>query len=279
MIDLLVGALAMVALLWTMNATNSGDRGTGDTERSSAMALVEQYGLNHIQALEVSQPGRWTCRFDSVSAPGAARDFATMLERTSPCTAEPGHTVPNYQDGAIRLPEADGSFDDDGLRVILRTDTPPGGQFFVSVSIAAQNLTDRDVVVNVEVAPCCDPQDPHYVRALGLSGAGPRERHFFWHDTERLAGILDGSPSPSGWVTSFRQNIAAGEIRPSLAIFDIPGTGCDNSRANFAPPALGIVLAAEGDVRFTLPDRANDDPSFATFAAAYEARLMGYITR
>lgn len=256
----------MMALLWTTNAQNSGFAGTGEEEVTSSMVLVEQHGHAHLVSLRLSQTGRWECSFK-----------LNWEERRAEATSCSGIAAPAVTDNSLLLPGRAGA-STDPTRVIWRLDKPPGDNFLVSLTITAENLALQDLVAEIGIAPCCSPIDPHYLRALSLSGAGRQEWFALWHQTEDIHNLLLHQPESGRrehqWAADFRAGVRAGRIEPRHILFDRDQVTCNASPA----PILTVVFETEGDVRFVMPPSFNDGPAYRAMGN-FAALLANYARR
>lgn len=270
LIDLLVGALAMVALLWTMNAGNSGYSGTGPEEEASAMALVEQYGTVHIFGLKLARPGEWSCDF--------GLDWTRRKSIPKGCSGENGVSPPSASDGVLEFPQ-DPTQPSKTTKVIWRLDRPPGTtDFMVSLVVTVEGLVARDLVAEIGILPCCDDSEPHYLRAMSLSGSGQEEWVAFWHEALKLRSVLEDPPLTDNWITSFRERIDDGTISPQWVLFDAEGQSCSilQRPSNGNLPKLKIVFEAEGDVRFERPPPPSSGTGHVSLASRYQALVAAY---
>lgn len=277
LIDLLVGALAMVALLWTMNAGNSGHKGTGPDEQTSAMALIEQFGETHIVKLRISQPRRWSCEFGL----NFSNKKAVPLHPHSPaCTGENGHVPPSVSDGKLEFAVTPSDPSGKPTKVLWRLDEPPGGKFLVSLVLTVENLAVHDLVAEVGIVPCCSATEPHYLRVLALSGAGKEELVTFWHEAKELRKLLKDLPQTANWINEFRQRVRDDQVRPRRVLFDANGAKClleFKLRRVSNAPELKIVFEAEGDVRLVLPPPPSVGTEHVILAAQFGALLQEYV--
>ena len=271
LIDLLVGALAMVALLWAMNAGNSGLSGTGDEDRSSGIVVIDQYGFSHIVTLELGQARRWKCEF--------TLDWKTRSAKSDtpdgPCKGEPGHREPIYtDDGSVTL--AGGNGRGEPPRVRWRLDRPPEKRFMASLVIEAENVSEADIEAEIGIAPCCATKAPHYLRVLALSGAGKDEWFAFWHEAGKLRRVLTKKAHDKPWINSFRKSVKDGVLSPRLVAFDANGRNCVTLQRNDPAPKLKVVFEAEGDVRFVLPPKPASGTDHVTLASEFDHLLARY---
>ena len=270
LIDLLVGALAMVALLWTMNAGNSGHPGTGDEDRSSGIVVISQYGLSHIVTLKLGQARRWKCEFkldwETRSAKSATRG--------GPCKGEPGHRAPVYTDGSVTLAGGTGG---KPPSVRWRLDQPPEEGFMASLVIEAENVSEADIEAEIGIEPCCAAHAPHYLRVLALSGAGKDEWFALWHEAGMLRRVLTKEGPVKPWINSFRERVRDGVLSPRLVAFDANGRDCRTTLQGIVgAPKLKIVFEAEGDVRFVLPPKPASGTDHVTLASDFDHLLTRY---
>ena len=263
----------MVALLWAMNAGNSGYTGAGDSEQTSAMALVEQYGTAHIVSLRLSQPGRWHCELE------IDRSKQTLMPTSSghPCRGENRVLPPNYTDGSLTVMQPGGAQSTDPLRVIWRWDKPPGDDFLVSLAITVENLSENNLIAEVGIEPCCDRKRPHYVHAIAYSGAGKDDWFAFWHEADALRNILKHPPYGDGWITRFRSDVQNGSVSPRPILFDANGKHCKTLQGSLNAPVLKIVFEAEGDVRFIMPPRPSTGTNHQLLAEHIDDLLSKYV--
>lgn len=270
-IDLLVGALAMVALLWAVDAANSGARGPGEAPESAAMLIVEQYGYAHIKGLEIGQHEQWSCTLEvlgTLSARGTSRRLANTR-----CAPEPGATtvLTEHPDG---VSVARGAAKP--LKVRWRLDVPPNATFRETLMVSVEGLTDRDVEGAVRIAPCCSRTEPHYVRTMAVSGAGHAERTRLWHEAGRVRSLLKEEPLRKRWIDGWRASVRDGTFDPALVVFDAGGGQCDDLQSIRPAPALAFVFEPEGDVRITEPPDPGASPAIEALRTEYPRLLSQY---
>ncbi len=298
LIDLLVSGLAMVGMLWVMNATNNGMIGAGEAETASGTVLVEQFGAaRHMREVAITLPGSWTCTFDLVW------DEAMAKRRTPPwtgslpaavdrgCVNEPGFASGGWRqsgDGGIAF-HANGAPPGIETTVFLRPEAP-GNSFFTSLTVTVAKLAGQDLDVRVGIQPCCDGNEPHYLRVQTFSGAGPGGLLSYWHAAEKLGEVFQVPPRLSdgryaeprrervaNWILNLRRHLRTGQADPVRTLFDIPaGQKCAEIQASPLPP-LRLTFEAEGEVQVRLPQSEGSSAEFVAMVADFDTRLAGYL--
>ena len=266
LIDLLVCALAMVALLWVMNTRNSGHRGTGDEETSSAVAVLEQYGTSHIVTVRIGQRGRWWCELEI--------DDGTK-EISGPCQAEGSHPAPKAAGQGVTVARPPG-LGAKPLEVSWRIERPPMDGFRERLVITTENVIERNIEAEIGIAPCCHGSDPHYLRGTAFSGAGRSEWFALWHEANKLRSVLGKRGRMKGWIEAFRKGVRDGAIDPILIAFDSQRLSCIRLQRKRPAPSVKVVFEAEGDVRFLMPKGTRSGSTHARLVADYRTLLAGY---
>lgn len=273
LIDLLVGALTIIALLWVLNSRNSGATGTSDSERTSAFAAIEQYGTNHIVSIRLSQPGYWSCRLNK------SGDSPTCLIEPK---AKGMWSVPRAQTLSLEVTEKDGVPVDPPIKAVIRVIASSEG-FRSGLHLQIEDLDDSPAFANVEIKPCCDAIEPHYLRVFSLSPSGDIDRLLFWHAHGFLKEVLAcnyGRPVESGscsqsltprvaplWVKRFKERLKANAeidiVTLPLTLGATPWTPpsitnaaitqCVEAR-KLVSYALNLKFEPDGDVIVTHPD-------------------------
>lgn len=283
LIDLLVGVLCMVALLWVLQARNSGLTGEGEVERVSAFALVEQYGGSHLATVSFGQEGAWSCRFK------LDRTNDTLsCENESQTSVSLDPPLPWGGDGGkLLIRTIEGNIVDPPMEVRIRKSSG-NNSFIGGLNIYVDRLADRPVAAEVAIDICCELVDPHYLRLFSLSPSGSFERHMFWHEAGALklllacAGNNRNGSCPTGleagsakWVTSTLADLAAGRLTlaPGSFVFMDPSweaslddlmhqplsylkdrvEHCMNARAT-QTAQVKIRFDLDGDVTVSTPD-------------------------
>lgn len=294
MIDLLVGAMAIVALLWVRAAPNSGYRGTGEEERTSGMITIEQFGVPHIVGLHLEQRGRLVADF-SIHFPDPDRRGSESI---------PAHMtrVPDFLDptvtealtlidgsGADRFSKAQYQFTPPGeaepVSITLQLIDPPGN-FRKGVRIIVESLDARPLVAKLRIAPCCSRLDPHYLDITSYSAAGVRKETTLWHDYPNLQRLLgerytrptEGSERDAGWVASFARRILNDkETDVALRSFSNPGICEDSSAQAAAAGTLTVRFEPDGDIVTRKEDGNEAATAAASRPADYAFFAAGYL--
>ncbi|MCY4440735.1 MAG: hypothetical protein OXE53_11080 [Deltaproteobacteria bacterium] len=273
LIDLLVGALAIVALLWVLHARNSGEIGSGDHERTSGFVQVEQYGLPHIKNIRLVVDGVTECAFDIEFR--RYRRGEPTLSNSTPCTMlspDPRPIVSGAASGTgqrtdratVTLARIHGKSYDPPLVISMRA-VYPDGEYRAGVQITVQDLGEQAVIADVGIEPCCSMSEPHYLRVLTMSGSGRTDQTMFWHEVGLLQHTLAcnrGNPVDSrlctrrqtdptdhpDWVKNFKQQIAAGTLQTSRHLFQLtrPSGGSFYSIANARSAVSDCTAARRG---------------------------------
>ena len=270
-IDLLVGALAMVAMLWAMNAANSGKRGTGEEETASGVVLVEQFGTSHIMGMRVGQANEWQCKI-TVKDRAASGSGTPRLEEQ--CHANNARYTLTQGTRSVRV---DGG-GEDGLEVGWGLATAPDRNFRETATLRVRGLKGSDVEAAVQIAPCCHGTEPHYVRVMTVSGAGHSERTLLWHETGKLEDVLKKSAQGRPWVEALKEGMKSGDVRPKLVGFNDSTRSCHDVQNATPWPEMKVVFEPEGDVQVEVPDTGNN-PQVAAFAARLPSLLTQYAAK
>ena len=266
-VDLLVGALALVALLWLANAGHSGERGSGEASRSAALVDFTQYGFAHVVELRIGQPGHWSCSV-AISGDGSRAGWPRSVGEVD-CKPEPGS--PWTVDA---LPGGSGVDVDRGplglLSVRWRLDAET---FRERLELSLGGIAGRAVEAAFHIAPCCSGSEPHYVRLSTVSAAGERTRYLLWHEAKELRSVLGWGPLSTGWISTWRARVAAGDVAPSLVAFERTVNHCRTFQGHRPVPALRLRFEPEGAVRVETPAPG---PSLAALHEEFPARLACY---
>ena len=286
LIDLLVSGLAMVGMLWVMNAANNGLLGSGDEETASGLVRVSQFGpAHHMRAVTVRLPSSWTCTFELVwdATPTAAVDG---------CVTENGLAASDFpaaEDGRIAF-HAPGAPDGVETIVLLRAETP-GSAFFTNLTITVEKLVARDLQVDIGIVPCCDPNQPHYLRLQSFSGAGPSEILTYWHAAQRLAEVFDARTRLSGgaqpaafnlatesWIFDLGDSLKSGQANPIRTLFDLqPGEDCSKTLQVSPYRTLGLNFEAEGEIQVRLPTPLGTSSQYRAMMANFDMQMASYL--
>lgn len=296
LIDLLVGALAIVALLWVLNAPNSGYRGNGEKDRSSGMVAIEQFGYPHLKTVRISQVGRFDVLY-RLRFPNQANAYMERVESNleaivkekgnSSASAVPTKVI--YEIRPLGLI--------DPIKITLRQVAPSGG-FYKGLHVTVEKLDDIPVEVQIGIMPCCSSTQPHYLRSMSMSGNGEREEFSFWHDAGMLEKVLTKKVKPKTgrnsdtWISSFTRAVRKGQD-VKLRSFHIapidryypnisPGRSCqhwqgleqNNANGNKIPAKqtfLNVVFHPDGDVTISAFGNNEASNSAALGESAYQS--------
>jgi len=309
LIDLLVGALAIVALLWVLAAPNSGYSGSGEEARASGMITIEQFGAAHFTAITLEQPGRFKRRFaldyrKSNSPPFMQMSTSEWLpnaivveEFTDIDTNKPGYYKrATYQvtPHGLEIP----------IEITLRATGATGG-FSKGIHIIVENLGALPLIAKVEIRPCCDDKQPHYLRTMIRSGNGKREEFSFWHEAGKLEQVLsngitlDSGPSEAAkkddWIEAFANQVHSGE-KVRLRSFHVADTQRFYSGSSDFPSCtshwdvkkeyLTVRFENDGDISVRtsktnedLNSLAQQEPNYSQFFADFPDLLATYPNR
>lgn len=278
MIDLLVGTMMIVAMLWVANAANLGYRGSGESDRTSGMATIEQFGLSHIHELTLRHGNRITATYEI--------DIASGLAGLASETLGPGVLAQRAKVGALSGLDA--------FRKVTYRLTPPGESEEVAISfdvvassdsfrsgvrIIVDKLDDVPLEAALAIEPCCDSIEPHYITVDIIDGDGASGMTTLWHEFDNLNAVLS-SPiaSAPSWAQSFARKIVDG-LPVGLVGFDGGAAAvCDSGAQRSRAGTLLVRFDPDGDVTLATRNVAEDlsPTAHAAFLASFASRLQRY---
>lgn len=298
LIDLLVGALAIVAMLWVLNAPNTGYTGSGEEERTSGSFSVEQYGAAHFRSIRIRHGSWWEAEIviglsgEVVKLNGGAP--STYVERASGL----GFDGSDPKRFVYTLPDPD--FDDPTTVTVVAAS--PGGNFRRGLHVVVENLSGPRLQVNFHIAPCCDPNALHFLETTVRSGNGDRKDMRFWHEAGMLQQALSNNHNrytvsgPTNnpdvkdhWIQNLEEHIL-GDAPVRTHTFHLDAAkrfysagssvaDCVGLQlANDAPGILRVRFEPDGDVSVKALDSNEAGGSSASSEPAYLSLMSGMDT-
>lgn len=258
-IDLLVGSLTLVSILWVLNSLNSGYKGRGEVNTYSAFASVGQFGSNHIVSVSVEQTGNWSCKCESVCI----------------CQSEPHITSTpinlNAKGAGISVTHEGGKKLENSLNMILRL-LPENKQFTGGVQINVDNIADNiKVVIGINV--CCDRREPHYVRVLRIAPGMEEKDLLLWHNEIRLRNVLNATTNIS-WITDFKESVKTYFNQKNIMAFNLVGSDCanDSHRTKY----LTLEFDEDDGITMNLPISPHNTSNLQHLQGDLFSKLKGY---
>lgn len=293
LIDLLVGALAIVAMLWVLNAPNTGYTGSGEEERTSGSFSVEQYGAAHFRSIRIRHGSWW--------------DTEIVIGRSGGLIQLNGGTPATHVDRArglgfdgsdpkrfiFTLPDPD--FDDPTTVTVVAAS--PSGNFRRGLHVVVENLSGPRLEVDFRINPCCDPDALHFLETTVRSGNGDRKEMRFWHEAGMLQqaleqdhnrNIYDGplnSPRQAAhWIQTLEAHVLGGApVRPHTFHLDSASRFYSSRTdveacvllqlASDAPGVLRVRFEPDGDVTVRPLDSNEIGGSSASNEPAYRSLM------
>lgn len=269
LIDLLIGALAMVTLLWAASPRNEPEP---RNETISALAVIDQFGTTHVRTLAVEEPGRWRCE--------GWIDWKHGRVHPLHCTPLGGRPTPK------RLPDGTGverpgqRTQDPPLTVRWHAHQSQGGDYTATLTVSATEIGAEGLVLETGIVPCCHPHDPHYLRIFTRAQGAKEERFALWHEQSKLQSVLDSHrPVTTPWIDRFRAGVRTGAIVPEIVAFDARGEHCSTWRKRIHmqarnPTTVRITFAPDKSAEIevpgdTGPGTTRPDPTLHALLARY----------
>jgi len=166
MIDLLVGAMSMMALLWVFNVQNNGRKGFGDVEFPSYYVSVNAYGFEHIgRRFQISDNESLSCEFQG-------SEDNNKFESEPICSFSSNIQLDSNRVEFLSEVSADSY-------VAVNWDSLDGFKSGFTLDISKQQKDE--VEITLDIGPC-RASEPHYIHISGYSD-GEIIDHLIIHQT------------------------------------------------------------------------------------------------
>lgn len=267
MIDLLVGAMSMMALLWVFSATNNGNKGYGDVEYPSYYVSVNSYGSPHISMrFRISDADNYYCEFEGRTD---GKGFGLDQE----CDFSENIIFSENRVEYINK-------DLENSYVAVQWDFSSGFKSGFTFDISKQQKGEVQFVLD---ASACKQNDPHYIQISGYSD-GEIIDHFLIHQTKDF--YLTGQPWNSRstlysreknddgtttirdderWIVSFIDGLKRSQRVPDIFIFE------ERSANKFGTP-IKLKFLDDGSFEYDVSGfiRGNNQSDIEAFAEHVE---------
>ena len=248
LIDLLVGALALVTLLW---AASPREEPEPPNETAGALAMIDQFGITHIRGFAIHQPGHWTCK-------GVIDWKRARLVKHS-CTTPGGGPAPKYiADDGTSLERPGARPQDPPLKVRWHAHQSRKKNYTATLMVSATGIGAEGLVLEASVLPCCAVAHPHYLRVFTRAQGAKQERYALWHERAALMDLLTKAPEPEPWIGKFTAGVRSGAIVPEIVAFDARGKDCidwrgDTHKKATNPTTVRITFAPDASAVIEIP--------------------------
>lgn len=267
LIDLLVGGLTLVSILWVLNSLNSGYKGRGEVDTYSAFASVGQFGLNHIKFIRIEQDGEWFCECSVDSLDNMKCQQPCSV--TSPSVGVTPIPMNNTNGVGISVISKDNKQLEHPLNAIIRI-LPEDAQFTGGVQFNVDNL-DKKIKATITVDTCCHSSDPHYIRIVRIAPGIEEKDLLLWHQDTALQSVLTKRNINDSWIKDFQKSVRKYFNKRNIMAFSSTSVNCVN-----LPKIIELEFDEDDGINLNLPMTSSNTTNLRSIQKYFYHKLQDY---